>query len=146
MSQEKKIIEIRDSDISSDYSDEDSKNPQKFIMTKEEEKMSEEQQARLIEMITKDIDSGIINLDDLLDKENLKKILENIRSIIEIISNNMEIRKELKNPKEHPEHIFALCRLIYFLIGFDGDSKLGMNILIYLHMSINGPQNEFKPQ
>ena len=113
---------------------------------KEDEYMSEEQKARLIEMITKDIDSGLINLDDLLDKENLKKILENIRSIIEIISNNMEIRKELKNPKEHPEHIFALCRLIYFLIDFDENSKLGMGIIYYLCFSINGPQNKSKSE
>ena len=113
---------------------------------KEEEHMSEEQKAHLIEMITKDIDSGLINLDDLLDKENLKNMLEKIKSFIELLSNHMEIREELKNPKEHPEHIFALCRLIYFLIDFDENSKLGMGIIYYLCFSINGPQNKSKSE
>ena len=113
---------------------------------KEEEYMSEEQKARLIEMITKDIDSGLINLDDLLDKENLKEMLEKIKSFIELLSNHMEIREELKNPKEHPEHIFELCRLIYFLIDFDENSKLGMGIIYYLCFSINGPQNKSKSE
>ena len=146
MSQEKKIIVVSDHDTSSDYSDEDSIKPQEHIMTNEEEKMSEEQQARFIEMMTKYIDSGMINLDDLLDKENLEEIPEKIESFIKMLSNDMEILEELKNPKEHPEHIFALCRLIYFLIDIDEASKLGISTLIYLLISINTSQKEFKPQ
>ena len=146
MSQEKKIIVVSDHDTSSDYSDEDSIKPQEHIMTNEEEKMSEEQQARFIEMMTKYIDSGMINLDDLLDKENLEEIPEKIESFIKMLSNDMEILEELKNPKEHPEHIFELCRLIYFLIDFDENSKLGMSIIYYLPFSINGPQNKSKSE
>ena len=113
-------------------------------VNKEEQPMSEEQQAALINFITTAIDKGLINLDELLNKENLKDKLDKIKFIVEMISDKKEIQEELKNPKEHPEHIFALCRLIYFLFNFTDFANLGFCIMIYLGMPIYGPQKESK--
>ena len=112
----------------------------------EEQPMSEEQQAALINFITTAIDKGLINLDELLNKENLKDMLDKIKFIVEMISDKKEIQEELKNPKEHPEHIFALCRLINFLVDFTDFANLGLCIIIYLGMPIYGPQKESKTE
>ena len=120
-------------------------NEEKETMS-EEQPMSEEQKAALINSITTAIDKGLINLDELLDKENLKDMLDKIKFIVEMISEKKKIQEELKNPKEHPEHIFALCRLIYFLFNFTDFANLGMCIIFYLGMPNYDPQKESKTE
>ena len=71
MSQEKKTIEISDSDISSDYSSDDLIKPQKVMMTKEQEKFWEERAIyiRMLFMSARDGDFEMVKY--LVEKKKI---------------------------------------------------------------------------
>ena len=92
----------------------------------------EQIETMIIPDILKQIDEGKININILLDKLKSEEIADNIRNIADIILHNKEIKEELRNPKQNPEHTKMLCHLIFALTTIDKMSLRGLGISLDL--------------